>query len=166
MVMLNQRHIYLNKYNIGKMYTGTFVVAGAHTLQVRTLRSYLLNILEYFVNYVICDLYLQLGRDFMKEQENQTSEGSMADQSFWAPLLPKFRAFGRSTIEVAIAFARYTIDTFVAVGLFGVLVAASRVARLLSTTGGEWHSRTCNCIQVCRIVSFGRGYSFVCGVCH
>ena len=74
MVMLNQRHIYLNKYNIGKMYTGTFVVAGAHTLQVRALRGYLLNILEYFVNYVICDLYLKVGRDFMADQEDQREE--------------------------------------------------------------------------------------------
>lgn len=76
MVMLNQRHIYLNKYNIRKMYTGTFVVAGAHTLQVRALRGYLPNILEYFVSYVICDLYLQVGRSFMKEQKSLTDEMS------------------------------------------------------------------------------------------
>lgn len=134
MVMLNQRHIYLNKYNIGKMYTGTFVVAGAHTLQVRALRGYLLNILEYFVNYVICDLYLKIGREFMKDErkdsgENKDGEKVAMPRIEHSQTIKNDNSAKRAVIEEIKEFAFY---------LFGLILGAAAFMAFFYATVGTY----------------------------
>lgn len=130
--MWDQRHLSLENISMAKLSTGASMLVCAPALKNIVLKNFNLVVLEGFVKYTLHDFHLPVGRKFMTKSE--TPNKSQVDKTFRQAMLPMFRSFGISVVGLVVAFARYAVETFLAVALFGVLVVASWIARWLNVT--------------------------------
>ncbi len=73
----------------------------------------------------------------MTDQDHEEEKKSIDTTEYVRSPRKLYRQLATYTMEMVIVLAKYIVETSLAVGLFGILVLASRVTRLFTLAGGK-----------------------------